>query len=112
MAHSKAEILSGGQRKLLSIGRVLMSAAKVILLDEPVAGVNPTLANTIFDHINELKNEDDLTFFIIEHNMDILMQSTDYIFVMNKGELISEGSPDKVQNDPNVLVAYLGEPDD
>ncbi|MHA1990324.1 MAG: ABC transporter ATP-binding protein [Candidatus Hodarchaeales archaeon] len=112
LSHEKGEVLSGGQRKLLSIGRILMSASKLILLDEPIAGVNPTLANTIFEHIDKLKRDSDLTFFIIEHNMDVLMDSTDEIYVMNKGELISHGSPEEVQKDPKVLIAYLGEPED
>ena len=103
----KASVLSGGQRKLLSLGLVLMAAPKIILLDEPVAGVNPTLSNKIFAKINSIR-EQGSTFFIIEHNMDVIMDSCDFIYVMSKGQVIAHDVPSKVQNNPDVLTAYLG----
>ena len=103
----KASVLSGGQRKLLSLALVLMAAPKIILLDEPVAGVNPTLSNKIFEKINSIR-EQGSTFFIIEHNMDVIMDSCDFVYVMSKGQIIANDIPSKVQKDPAVLSAYLG----
>lgn len=111
LAHEKAEVLSGGQRKLLALGRALMASGEVILLDEPVAGVNPSLSNRIFDKIDSVRKEG-TTFFIVEHNMDVIMESSDEVFVMSKGEIIAHGTPEEIQNNPEVLRAYLGVDDD
>ncbi len=108
LAKEKAEVLSGGQRKLLALGRALMTSGKVILLDEPVAGVNPVLSNRIFEKIDQLRKES-TTFFIVEHNMDVIMESSDHVFVLSKGEIIADGSPKEIQENPNVLDAYLGD---
>ena len=108
-----AEELSGGQQKLLAIGRLLMAQPSLLLLDEPVAGVNPTLANKIFDRIIELKEERGIDVFLIEHNMDVVMSFSDVIYVLADGKVIAHGEPDKIQKNEKVLAAYLGEnPDD
>ncbi|NIN53380.1 MAG: ATP-binding cassette domain-containing protein, partial [Nitrososphaeria archaeon] len=100
--------LSGGQQKLLELGRILMMDPKIILLDEPVAGVNPTLAVKIFDKIKDLREEGDMTFVIVEHNMDVVMSFCDEIYVMNKGQVVAEGTPEEIQRDESVIEAYLG----
>jgi branched-chain amino acid transport system ATP-binding protein len=100
--------LSGGQMKLVEIGRALMSGAKLLLLDEPVSGVNPTLAHEIFSRILKLRDELGLTFFIVEHRLDVALKYVDEMFVMALGKLITSGPPDKVMNDKRVIEAYLG----
>ncbi|MHA2270815.1 MAG: ABC transporter ATP-binding protein [Candidatus Hodarchaeales archaeon] len=100
--------LSGGQQKLLALGRVLMAAPKLVLLDEPVAGVNPTLAKKIFKRILQLREEEELTFFIVEHNMDVIMAFCDTVFVMHRGEVLTTGTPDEIKSNREVVEAYLG----
>jgi len=100
--------LSGGQMKLVEIGRALMSDAKLLLLDEPVSGVNPTLAHEIFSRILTLRDALGITFFIVEHRLDIALKYVDEIFAMALGKLISSGTPDEVMNDKKVIEAYLG----
>lgn len=102
-----AEELSGGQLKLLSLGRLLMTAPRLILLDEPMAGINPTLGNKIMDKILELK--EDVTIFLIEHNMDVVFNYSDEIFVMASGKMIAHGTPDEIETNRDVIEAYLGE---
>ena len=104
-----ADELSGGQQKLLAIGRLLMTQPSLLLLDEPVAGVNPTLANKIFDRIIELKDTQGIEILLIEHNMDVIMSFSDEIFVLADGKVIAQGTPDEIQNNKIVLEAYLGE---
>jgi branched-chain amino acid transport system ATP-binding protein len=94
--------------KLLEIARTLMSGAKLLLMDEPIAGVNPTLAHQILDFITRLKNEQGITFFIIEHRLDIAMKYVDYVYAMARGRLIAEGSPEEVVSNPLVIDSYLG----
>ena len=90
-----------------------MAQPSLLLLDEPVAGVNPTLANKIFDRIIELKEERGIDVFLIEHNMDVVMSFSDVIYVLADGKVIAHGEPDKIQKNEKVLAAYLGEnPDD
>jgi len=103
-----AYLLSGGQMKLVEIGRALMSNAKLLLLDEPVSGVNPTLAHEIFSRILKLREEFGLSFFIVEHRLDIALKYVDEIFAMALGKLIASGLPDEVMNNKRVIEAYLG----
>ncbi len=103
-----ASTLSGGQMKLLEIGRALMVGAKVLVLDEPISGVNPTLANQIFAKLRNLKTEENLTFLIVEHRLDIALRYADYVIAMSNGKLLSSGTPDEVVNEAAVIEAYLG----
>ncbi|WP_309083800.1 ABC transporter ATP-binding protein [Chelativorans sp.] len=102
-----AGAISGGQQKLVELARALMADPKIVLLDEPGAGVNPALLDTIVDRIVEL-NRRGLTFLIIEHNMDFVMSLCDEIVVMATGKVIAKGTPETVIADPQVLEAYLG----
>lgn len=106
MKHEYAVALSGGQQKLLSLGMALMADPRMILLDEPVAGVNPTLANKIFEKV--MLEKEKRTFLIIEHNIDILMNFCDIIYVMNKGKIVASGTPDEIQCNETVIDVYLG----
>ncbi|MBU3966245.1 MAG: ATP-binding cassette domain-containing protein, partial [Euryarchaeota archaeon] len=106
LRHEYASALSGGQQKLLSIGMALMAEPGMVLLDEPVAGVNPTLANKIFKKVMQEKKK--RTFLIIEHNIDILMNFCDIIYVMNKGQIVASGTPEEIQNNKTVIDVYLG----
>ncbi len=108
MAHEYAGALSGGQRKLLEMGRALMSHPKLILLDEPAAGVNPTLINQICDRILTW-NREGLTFLIIEHNMDVIMSLCDRVWVLAEGRNLAVGTPAEIQTNTQVLEAYLGQ---
>lgn len=99
--------LSGGQRKLLELGRVLMLEPQVILLDEPVAGVNPALTEKLMDRIETLR-ERGYTFCIVEHDMEVIMELSDTIIVMSEGKKLVEGRPEKIRNDEAVIEAYLG----
>jgi branched-chain amino acid transport system ATP-binding protein len=102
-----AGAISGGQQKLVELARALMADPKILLLDEPGAGVNPKLLDTIVDRIVEL-NRRGLTFLIIEHNMDFIMSLCDTIVVMATGKVIAEGPPDSIIAAPQVIEAYLG----
>jgi neutral amino acid transport system ATP-binding protein len=100
--------LSGGQRKLLEMGRALMTNPKLILLDEPAAGVNPRLIDDICDRILKWNKEDNLTFLIIEHNMDVIMSLCDRVWVLAEGQNLAVGTPAEIQQNSHVLEAYLG----
>jgi branched-chain amino acid transport system ATP-binding protein len=99
--------LSGGQRKLLELGRALMTDPEVLLLDEPMAGVNPSLTDEILEMIHELKAQG-LTVLIVEHDIDMIMNISDKVIGMHQGRVLTSGPPDVVQNDEALLEAYLG----
>ena len=101
--------LSGGQRKLLEMGRALMTNPKLILLDEPASGVNPKLIDDICDRILRWNRQDGMTFLIIEHNMDVIMSLCDRVWVMAEGQNLAEGTPAEIQTNTQVLKAYLGQ---
>jgi branched-chain amino acid transport system ATP-binding protein len=107
LARHAARVLSGGQRKLLELGRVLMADPKLVLLDEPGAGVNPALLETIAERIVQL-NGRGITFFIIEHNLELVAKLCRHVFVMAEGTLLFEGTPAQVVREASVIDAYLG----
>lgn len=107
MKDDYAGALSGGQKRLLEMARALMTDPKMLLLDEPFAGVNPTLARKLVGRIKELK-ERGMTFLIIEHDMPLITEVSDTLSFMNQGKIILEGAPEDVKRDPRVLDAYLG----
>jgi len=110
MAHNLASELSGGQSKLIDIGRTLMSFPRVLLLDEPVAGVAGPLAEKIFHNLRDLTNERGIGMLVIEHNMDFILRSdVDRIIVVNTGRILMEGTPDEVRQNQDVIEAYLGD---
>ncbi len=100
--------LSGGQKKLLEIARSMMADPKMVLLDEPGAGVNPTLMRKLIENIKTLRDEKGITFFLIEHDMDLVMNLCDPVIVMSEGTKLAEGTADEIKNDERVLEAYLG----
>lgn len=107
LAEEPARVLSGGQRKLLELARVMMADPQVILLDEPAAGVNPALLDVLISQIKEI-NASGVTFVLIEHNIDMVQRLCNRIVVMAQGSLLCEGRPDEVARDPRVIEAYLG----
>jgi branched-chain amino acid transport system ATP-binding protein len=107
-AHALAGTLSGGQRKLLDLVRALMVEPRILLLDEPMAGVSPTLRVELLEHILALRDRDGVTLLIVEHDLDFVMRASDRVIVMNDGKVIAQGSPDEVRADERVVDAYLG----
>jgi branched-chain amino acid transport system ATP-binding protein len=108
LADQKASMISGGQKKLLELGRTMMVDAKIVFLDEVGAGVNRTLLNTIGDAIIRLNKERGYTFCVIEHDMDFIARLCDPVIVMAEGKVLAEGTAREVKNDERVIEAYLG----
>ncbi|MCH8214267.1 MAG: ABC transporter ATP-binding protein [Proteobacteria bacterium] len=100
--------LSFGQQKLLEFAMALMNEPKVLLLDEPTAGINPTLINGLIDRLKRATSELGITLFVIEHNMPVIMGLADNIYCLANGRLLAHGPPEKIQNDQRVINAYLG----
>ena len=107
LAHEYAGNLSGGQRKLLELARALLTEPDVLLLDEPFAGVNPSLEERLLEHVHELR-EDGYTFLIVEHDMDLIMENCEHVVVMHQGSVLTEGPPAAVKSNEDVIEAYLG----
>ena len=108
LAGDYAGTLSGGQRKLLELARALMTRPRFLLLDEPMAGINPTLGRRLLDHMKRLRAEEGVTFLFIEHDMEVVMNHSDRVIVMAEGRVIAEGEPHEVRRDKAVIDAYLG----
>lgn len=107
--HKLASDLSGGQMKLLELGRTLMGDPKMLLLDEPTAGVAPALAYSIFEQIEQLRRMRGLTFLIIEHRLEILFDFVDSLYVMYMGQVIAQGTPAEIAENAQVREVYFGE---
>ena len=99
--------LSGGQRKLLEMARALMVEPDLIMLDEPMAGVNPALTQSLLGHVKDLRDEG-MTVVFVEHDMDVVYDISDWVVVMGEGRIIAEGPPDDIGSNPAVIDAYLG----
>ncbi len=104
-----AGTLSAGHLKLLEIARAIMAGAKMLILDEPIAGINPKLAHEVFVHIVDISEKFGFTFLVIEHRLDIALGYVQHVYVMNDGKLIYSGTPDGVAKDVEVKRVYLGE---
>ncbi len=110
MAHMRdqfAGTLSGGQRKLLEMARALMTRPKLVMLDEPMAGVNPALTQSLLAHVKSLRAQG-ITVVFVEHNMDVVREISDWVVVMAEGAIIAEGKPDDIGRNRDVIDAYLG----
>ena len=107
MRNEYAGTLSGGQRKLLEMARALMTQPRLVMLDEPMAGVNPALKQSLNEHIRGLR-DDGMTVLFVEHDMDMVNDVADWVVVMAEGMLIAEGTPEQIGSNPQVIEAYLG----
>ena len=107
IAEEYAGNLSGGQRKLLEMARALLTDPDMLLLDEPFAGVNPSLEKRLLQHIHELRDQG-YTFLLVEHDMDLIMENCERVIVLHQGRVLTEGSPDEIQANEEVIEAYLG----
>ena len=104
----RAGDLSFGQQKLLELAMALMNEPEMLLLDEPTAGINPTLINGIIDRLIKVNQDFGITLLVIEHNMRVIMQLAENIFCLAHGKMLANGSPDQIKNDKRVIDAYLG----
>jgi neutral amino acid transport system ATP-binding protein len=103
-----AGTLSGGQRKLLELARALMTEPRMVLLDEPMAGINPTLGRRLLEHMHDLREDQGVSFLFVEHDMEVVMNHSDEVVVMANGETVMKGKPEEVRSDQRVIDAYLG----
>ena len=108
LRHNYAEELSGGQQKLVELARIMVARPKVVLLDEPFAGVNPALAQLLISVIRELPGEHDCSVVLVSHDLTSIYQLSHHIIVMNEGAILSQGNAEQVRADPRVVEAYLG----
>ena len=110
--YQKRNLISGdlsfGQQKLLEFAMALMNEPKVLLLDEPTAGINPTLINGLIDRLKRANSDLGITLFVIEHNMRVIMNLAEHIYCLAHGEMLADGAPDDLRNDQRVIDAYLG----
>ena len=93
---------------MLELARALMTRPRLLMLDEPMAGINPTLGRRLLDHMERLRREDEVTFLFIEHDMEVVMNHSDRVIVMAEGKVIADGEPGEVRSDQAVIDAYLG----
>lgn len=100
--------LSFGQQRLLELAMALMNEPRALLLDEPTAGINPTLINGLIDRLKDARREFGVTLFVIEHNMRVVMDLADHVYCLSHGELLAEGPPERIRRDGRVIDAYLG----
>ena len=107
LAEEYAGNLSGGQRKLLELSRALLTDPDVLLLDEPFAGVNPSLEKRLLEHVHQLR-EQGYTFLLVEHDMDLIMENCERVIVLHQGRILTEGTPAEIQANEEVIEAYLG----
>lgn len=107
-AESYPTELSGGQLKLLELGRALMADPQLLMLDEPAAGINPILTTQLFKILRKARDEENLTIFLIEHRLEIVKEFVDWVYVMRSGKIVLEGSPNEVLYDKNFLEIYTG----
>lgn len=104
----QARALSFGQQKLLEFAMALMNEPRMLMLDEPTAGINPTLINGLIDRLKRANTEYGVTLFVIEHNMRVIMDLVEHIYCLAHGEMLADGTPEEIRNDRRVLDAYLG----
>jgi len=106
--HLRAGELSFGQQKLLELAMALMNEPRLLLLDEPTAGINPVLIKSLIDRLKRINTEIGITLFVIEHNMRVIMDLAEHIYCLAHGQLLADGPPDEIRNDQRVINAYLG----